>query len=211
MILLRDVAACYLIVTLAATGLAKLHRWRTASVVLVRDAVIPAAIVPGVIIAVALSELVFAVFLAADIELFFTEVAVAVLLTIFGVYRMVAAANSKVLACGCSGAIRSVRRTARTVSATALGASWQVATALVLVATGTQHGGQWSALARMSALLVPFIALLIGHTRGLAIRSMAKMPEPGRKAISSPVQAPSGSTRSAHPSGQTLAVLENPR
>jgi hypothetical protein len=173
-ILLRDVAACYLIVTLAATGLAKLRRWRTASVVLVRDAVIPPAIVPGVVIAVSLSELVLSVFLAAGVELFLTEVAVAALLTAFSIYRMVAAANSKALACGCSGAIRSVRRTAQTVSATALGSAWQVAMALALIATGTQHGGQWSALARMSALLVPFIALLIGHTRRLAIPSMAE-------------------------------------
>jgi hypothetical protein len=171
---LRDVAACYLIVTLAATGLAKLRGWRTASVVLVRDAIIPPAIVPGVIIAISLSEMALSVFLAAGVKLFLTEVAVAALLTTFGVYRMVAAANSKALACGCSGAIRSVRRTAQTVSATALGSAWQVAMALVLVATGTQHGGQWSALARISALLVPFIALLIGYARGPEIPSMAE-------------------------------------
>jgi methylamine utilization protein MauE len=173
-ILLRDVAACYLIVTLAATGLAKLRRWRTASVVLVRDAVIPPAIVPGVVIAISLSEMVLSVFLTAGVELFLTEVAVAALLTTFGVYRMVAAANSKALACGCSGAIRSVRRTAQTVSATALGSAWQVAIALVLFATGTQHGGQWSALARISALLVPFMALIIGYTRGPGIPSTAE-------------------------------------
>ena len=174
MILLRDTVACYLIVTLAATGLAKLCRWRTASVALVRDAVIPAAIVPGVIIAISLSELVLSVFLATGVELFSTQFSVAALLATFGVYRMVAAANSKALNCGCAGAIRSVRRTAQTVSATALSSAWQVAMVLVLVATGTQHGSQWSALARMSTLLVPFVALLIGRARGLGTPSMAE-------------------------------------
>lgn len=165
MIYLRDATACYLIFTLAATGLAKLRRWRTVAVVLARDAVFPTAFTPVVVFSVSLTELLLAAFLSIRFELTYTAAAVLALFVAFGGYRIAAAHSSNALTCGCSGAERANELTKPTLIATMLATSCQVMAALILIFTSGLSRSSLSASAWMAALAIPLGAFIVGQVR----------------------------------------------
>lgn len=162
---LRDLAACYLILTLAATGLAKLRRWRTVSVVLIRDSVLPRSVVPAVVFGISAVELLLAVLLAIGVELRYTSAIVLALFVVFGIYRIVAAYSSKSLSCGCSGAERTYDLNGRTLVATILATACQAVAAIVLIFTYKLGISDFSVVASLAALAAPLGALVVGQVR----------------------------------------------
>jgi hypothetical protein len=99
--ILGEVGGCYIIITLVATSLAKLRTWRSTSVALVREAVIPVAFTPTVVIGIAITELALAT--AIMVGLRPAGYAAASLFIIFGGYRLAVLARTKSLICGCAG------------------------------------------------------------------------------------------------------------
>ncbi len=175
MTLLRDLICVYLIVTLAATGLAKLRRWRSASVALVRDSVLPRKLVPSIVVGISLAELGLSSALAIGIEVRLAALATATMFVVFGVYRVIAANNSKQLTCGCAGAVRSDPVTPRALAATLLASALQALAAVVLVVPGASL----PRLAGLAALALPFCAFLLGELRrrlGVAASSVQNQP-----------------------------------
>lgn len=157
---LRQLAACYLIVTLVATSLAKLRRWRASSIALAREAVFPASIAPHVIIGVALAEFALATLLmlrAAPVE---TGCATAVLFVLFGGYRLVAVTRSKSLGCPCAGVARIGRATPQGVAAAAAASVFQAGMACAWAFGGSADGLD---LVGVIAWLAPFAVLLTGY------------------------------------------------
>jgi uncharacterized membrane protein len=100
---LHVLAACYLILTLSATSLAKLRRWRTTSIALIRESVVPAVLAPGVIIGVVLLELTLSTLLLLAVEPVVTGWAAISLLAVFGLYRLAVATRTKFPMCACAG------------------------------------------------------------------------------------------------------------
>lgn len=156
---LGDVGGCYIIVTLVATSLAKLRTWRSTSVALAREAVIPAAFTPVVVTGIAITELALAT--ALTIGLRPVGYAVASLFIMFGGYRLAVLAKTKSLICGCAGVTQINPPTPAAIAAicttsliqACLGCLWALAPGSI---------GDFR-LAAMAAWGAPFIILARGY------------------------------------------------
>lgn len=157
--ILGEVVGCYIIVTLVATSLAKLRTWRSTSVALVREAVIPAAFTPTVVIGIAITE--FALATALVIGLRPVGYAVASLFIVFGGYRLAVLAKTKSLICGCAGVTQINQATPAAITATCATSLIQACFGcLWALAPGSVGDFRLAAMAAWSA---PFIILARGY------------------------------------------------
>ena len=161
--LLHGLAACYLIVTLTATSLAKLRRWRASSLAMIREQVIPAAIAPLVVIGTSLVELALATLLMLGVKPLLVSCAIAVTFGLFGIYRLLVAARTKSLTCACAGSPRYSPATPRAVAATVVTTLFQVGVAVAVMVTASQSDAGVVKLAAAVAWLAPLAAIVAGR------------------------------------------------
>ena len=100
---IRECIAAYLIVTLAATAFAKLSTWRSTSVGLVRESVIPTTVAPVIVFVVSSAELVFGTLIMLRIAVPVVGYTVAAFFVILAAYRLTVTARTNFLMCSCTG------------------------------------------------------------------------------------------------------------
>jgi hypothetical protein len=155
-------ATIYLIVTLAATSLAKLYKWRTASLALLRETIVPVRLAPIVIAGVALVELSLSTLIMLGAERVPVGLATASIFLLFGVYRIVVLARTKSLICTCAGVAEFNPATPPAVIATILTCLLQAGVAWTWMLLGSRYGTGDVELGEVAAWLAPFMALFIG-------------------------------------------------
>ena len=161
-LIFREVALCYVVLTLAATSLAKLRSWRASSLVVIRAQVVPATVAPFTVIGVSLVKLALATCLMLGVEPVLAGRTAAALFLIFGGYRVAVAARTSYLICACAGAARYEPLALRTLAATILTSLVQAGLSLASIGAITQRGTDRLDVAALTAWLVPFIVLLAG-------------------------------------------------
>jgi len=161
---IREAAGCYLVFTLAATGIAKLHSSRTAATGVRLENVVPRHLALPVVVAVATAELALATLVAADSAPMVVGVATAGLLLCFGGYKLAVAAKTGNLACSCTGAGIAYKATRPGVLAAVAAATVQAALAVSWAVIPPHPEGIFGLL-RLLALATPVVALLAGSRR----------------------------------------------
>lgn len=160
---LHALAACYLILTLSATSLAKLRRWRATSVALIRESVVPAVLAPSFIIGVALVELTLSTLLLLEVEPVVTGWAAISLLAVFGLYRLAVATRTKFLMCACAGKHEISPVSPQVIAAIVITTALQACLAYGWMRTASRGGTGAFEAAELVAWLAPFAALLAGR------------------------------------------------
>jgi len=171
--LLRALIVAYLVATLTATSLAKLGQWRTVTVIAQRGRVIPVKAAPTVVIVTAIAELALATSLMAGFEPDLSALAIAALFVTFAAYRLVLAAKTKSLMCGCAGSARSDPAHPPIVIATTLACLVQAGMAATLVVWSATGPFGWLALA---AWIAPFLIAARGWMKTIARRRGIQEP-----------------------------------
>lgn len=157
--ILRDIAACYLVVTLVSTSLAKLRTLRPTSVGLVSEAVIPEALAPAAVIAVSAVEVALAAALVAGLQA--AGYAVSALFITFGGYRIAVLATTKTIRCGCAGVPRVSAATPAAIAAACTTSLVQAG--LGLLCALVPSGSRYFLLGALAAFLAPVVLLARGY------------------------------------------------
>jgi hypothetical protein len=171
---LRELCACYLIFTLAATSLAKLRRWRSSSLSVMREQVIPLPAAIAVTIAAALLELALSTLIMLDAYPVPTGLATCSLFLVFGCYRLAVAARTRSLMCACAGSPQYSPATFRAVMATIVSFLFMIGVACYWTFVGNRETMSALSDVRVVAWIIPFATLcvgLFGQSRGLAVGS----------------------------------------
>ena len=103
LVILRELAGCYLILTLSATGLAKARAWRTTSLGVTRERVIPRALVVPVTGGLCTTEVTLAVLLASRRFAELAGLATAALFLAFAFYKAAVVIRTGKDSCSCTG------------------------------------------------------------------------------------------------------------
>jgi hypothetical protein len=109
--IIREAAGCYLVVTLAATGLAKLRSWRTASTGVIGEKVIPRGMALLTVIAVSVTELSLAALFAIGRYPVVVGCITAFTFLCFGGYKVAVSIKTRNISCSCYGASKTYRAT----------------------------------------------------------------------------------------------------
>lgn len=128
---LRELAGCYLVLTLAATGIAKLRMLRGTSVGLMLEGVVPRRMAMGTVVAVASLELLLSVFLVSRQFPQLAGLATAALFLGFAVYRISVAVKTGWVSCSCSGRSVAYKATRPAITAAIMASLIQAALACV--------------------------------------------------------------------------------
>jgi hypothetical protein len=160
----RAIIAAYLIVTLAATALAKLRNWRASSVSVMREGVIPPRAAGAVVIALAAVELLLATLFMLGIQSTVTGFAGTGLFLAFCGYQLLVTAKTNSLRCSCAGTSRTDPASLPAIAGTTLACLAQAALACVLALAGGRPGGNLELIA-VAAWAAPIIVALAGLMR----------------------------------------------
>jgi hypothetical protein len=163
--LIRTLVASYLIATLSATSLAKLKNWRTVSVGVLREMVIPRRAASATIVTVAAVEFLLATLLMLGVQPAVTGFVAAALFLTFGGYRVAVAVRTKSLICTCAGITQSDPASPPAVAGVGFACHLQAGLACTLALLGGRPGGNLLALLTVAAWIAPFITLLTGNWR----------------------------------------------
>lgn len=165
MSLLADAAAiggAYIILTFSSTSLAKLRNWRSASLILVRQRIIPVGMTVIVTVAVAATEATVALLIAFQLSPLITGCLAAVLFMLFAVYRLVVAAKAESTECPCVGSAAGHGPvTEGAVIAVVLTGLLQIALSCLWAIAG-HDVSMWGKLLGLAVWLLPFAVLLVG-------------------------------------------------
>ncbi len=170
---LQELAASYLIITLTATSLAKLRRWRSASIAVAREAVIPVSIAPFAVVGVALAELTLSTLMMLAVRPLLVGCAATILFVLFGGYRLIVTRRTGLVTCSCAGASQSSALTGGAIAAVLLTSASQAAIACWWMFGAKQHGLNSLQLVGIVAWLAPFAGLYVGIRRRADVLSSA--------------------------------------
>ncbi|GAA4074441.1 MauE/DoxX family redox-associated membrane protein [Nonomuraea soli] len=162
--LLHTVSACYLIITLAATALAKLRSRRSLYPVFAQILRLPVRLAAGVLHLVITIELGLAVALTLDIDHVAIASGLGLLFTGFAIHNTIRSSITQPtqdLGCLCAGTVSQGNTTTWSPAASVTANLFQLAVTGLWLTTASS-GGQ---TIRAATLAVPFIALAIGHYR----------------------------------------------
>jgi hypothetical protein len=159
--ILHEVVGCYLILTLAATGLAKARAWRTAALAVGRERVIPRSLALPVTVGLCTVEITLAVLLASRTIMKLVGLATAALFLAFACYKSAVVIKIGKDACSCTGTSTMFKATRPSVLASLVSSLVQAACG-ILWAFGPPGTGMWFSLVTVVALAVPLAALLAG-------------------------------------------------
>jgi hypothetical protein len=159
-----QLGASYLIVTLAATSLAKLRNLRVVSHTLRTEQIIPFRLIPAVSIGVPLAELVLATLLAAGIYARPVGFATASIFLLFSAYRgLQITAYPESTGCACAGI---VQEAPFTIPAAIGGVLSCLVQAWIAVSLALSSGKPPEEdLLRLAAWLLPFAVMGVGLIR----------------------------------------------
>jgi hypothetical protein len=158
---LHELCACYLILTLTATSLAKLRRWRSSSLSVMREQVIPLRAAVVVTIAVALLELTLSTLLVLEIHPLLTGCITVSLFFAFGCYRLAVAARTRSLMCACAGSPQYSPATFHAVMATVVSFLFMISVACCWTFVGSNGKLNTFSIAGIVAWVVPFAILFV--------------------------------------------------
>ena len=179
-LVVREFIAFYLVVTLAATALAKLRRWKESSLTLSRQTFVSVTLAPVVITAVALSELLLSALLATGVKPVVTGSATAALLAAFGGYRLSIAVRNKSLMCACAGSPEFAVATSPAIAALIFTSFFEVSSAVAWTVLSVRYQERNVDILGISALLIPFVFLIYGT---LVRRASLNVRVPGQAGI----------------------------
>ena len=161
LVILRELAGCYLILTLSATGLAKARAWRTTSLGVTQERVIPRALVVPITVSLCTTEITLAVLLASRRIEELAGVATTALFLAFAFYKAAVVVRTGKDSCNCTGTSTMFKATRPGVLAS-LASSTIQASCGILWAFGPPGAGIGFSLLTTVALVVPLAALLVG-------------------------------------------------
>ena len=98
-----QIAAFYLVFTLAATGLAKAKSWRWASIGIMSERVVPRGFAVPVTVALVVVELLLAALIAIGVLPTIVDLLTAGLFALFGIYKIAVGLRRGVSGCSCAG------------------------------------------------------------------------------------------------------------
>lgn len=162
---LREVAGCYLTLTLAATGLSKARAWRATSLGIVRECVISQSMALPIILGLCTTEIVLAALVASREIVKAAGLATAALFLIFACYKVAVVIRTGKDACSCTGTTTMFKATRPGIIASLVSSLIQ-ATCGFLWAFGPAGTGVGLSLLTTIALAVPLVAFLGGLRRG---------------------------------------------
>lgn len=158
--IVHEAVGCYLAVTLAATGLAKLRSWRTASTGLIIEQIIPRGIAVQTVIAVSVAELSLAALIAVGRLSMLVGCLTAFTFLGFGGYKLAVSIRTGNTSCSCHGATRAYRATRSGVLGTVVASLIQAGLAFVWAFAPGSRAAAFEVLV-VIAFVVPFAALLV--------------------------------------------------
>ncbi len=103
LIILREAVGCYLVLTLTATGLAKAKSWRTASLGITRERVIPRRLALPVALTLCAAEVGLALLVAGQKFEEAAGISAAALFLAFAVYKAAVVIKTGKDSCSCTG------------------------------------------------------------------------------------------------------------
>jgi hypothetical protein len=156
------VIGAYLIITLAATSLAKLRTWRSSSLALLRQTAVPAIAAVIVIIGVSAVEILLATLLMLGADPAVVGSVTGCLFVIFGIYRIIITLRTQSLTCVCAGDVRFDPATPRELTAIVVAVMAQASLAGTWVLLGSTYGSGIQPLG-VAAWATPFIVLMIAR------------------------------------------------
>jgi hypothetical protein len=160
---IREIAAFYIVLTLASTGLAKAVFWQRTVNGIRSERVIAIRLAPVVASGLIVAELGLATLVAIGFQSKAVGILIALLFLAFGAYRLASVARTGLSSCNCTGTTVAFKATRPNVLAAlsvsmvqaGLAATW------ALLPSGTAN--QFSVLAA-AGFVLPLIALLAGYT-----------------------------------------------
>lgn len=160
--ILQESAACYIILTLMATSLAKMINWRASAIAVIREDVVPARIASVTVIFVTILELSLATFLFLGIARVLVSGAAVILFVSFGAYRLAVAVRTRSLMCACAGYARYNPATPPALASIIFTSISQATIASILFLPAAGHDAKNATVVRFIAWSLPFAVLIIG-------------------------------------------------
>lgn len=155
----HELLAFYLVITFAATGLAKACNWREASAVVASERLIPHRLAAAGIVVVILAELLLATLVAIRfMPLIVGGIATAMFLT-FGGYKLIAGLKRGTLGCACAGSQTVYKATVPGMIATCLASLLQATIAAIYALTPAASDSLLLNALLLSALVAPVLML----------------------------------------------------
>lgn len=171
--LISQVAGCYLVATLATTGLAKLRSWRVASTGVTFEGIFSRRAALPVIIAVSAAELSLAALIVAGHYPVAVGSVTAGVFLLFGGYKVAVAVRTGNVACSCAG-------TSKANAATLSGITAEVSSSLIQASLAcawafpSEAGTGGFSIPLLVAFAIPFAAFWIGLGRRNRVGSVFK-------------------------------------
>jgi hypothetical protein len=181
--ILQESAACYIILSLTATSLAKLVNWRTSAIAVLREGLVPARFASFAVISVSAVEMSLAAFLCFGMAGVLISYAAILLFVLFGAYRLAVAVRTKSLMCTCAGYARYNPATPRALAGVIFASTLQAAIASTLMFPAIGYNANNATLARSIVWSIPFVILIIGTCVARTVRLI----RPERKLVFAPV------------------------
>lgn len=158
----RELCGFYVVLTLSATGLAKLWSLRRASRGVSAEGVIPAAVAPGLVGMVSVTEVALAGLFVAGAQARLVGFTAALLFLGFGAYKVAVVARTGLSSCNCTGTTIAYKATRPNVFG-AVAASVIQATAAFAWAILPADSTSYFSVIGLIALSIPIIVVLFGY------------------------------------------------
>lgn len=158
----RELCGFYLVLTLSATGLAKLWSLRRASRGVAAEGVIPAAATTAIVSMVAVIEVVLAGLFVVGSEARLVGFTAALMFLGFGAYKVAVVARTGLSSCNCTGTTIAYKATRPNVFAAVVVSVVQAMMAFTWAVLSDGSESHFSAIG-LIALSIPIIVVLLGH------------------------------------------------
>ncbi|MFC4949051.1 MauE/DoxX family redox-associated membrane protein [Pseudonocardia sp. GCM10023141] len=175
LVVIRESLGCYLIFTLAATGIAKMTAWRVSSLGVAAERLIPRRAAAPVIILVSIVEVLLSAAFALDAYPQAIGFATAIMFLSFGAYKVIVTTRTGRISCSCSG-IPVARTVGRSGLSAAVTTSITQASIAFLWAVLPHGTGYLRGTAAAVSIAVPVAVFAYGcyrNTCGRLVQSVA--------------------------------------
>lgn len=169
LLIAREVAALYLVFTLATTGLAKAKSWRSTSIGVSSERVVPRGLAVPLTISLVIVEVLLATLIASRVAPEAVGLAVAGLFVAFGIYKVAVGLRHGMSGCSCAGVKMSYIATPSGVAATVLASVLQATLGCFYAFVPPSAGGLLGTLPALG-LILPLVAFVKGLSRAVEKR-----------------------------------------
>lgn len=155
-----ELAGIYLVVTLAATSLAKLKNWRMTALGVRWEKIIPSRFAVVVVVGVSVLELSLAAALTLRYRPLLVGIATAALFLAFGCYRLIVAVTTGFTTCTCAGKVRTAEASLPAVAGAGVACVAQCCIALLWARLGNVDHASGMRLFTLAAWAPACIAVI---------------------------------------------------